>query len=268
MNAAPSDEPGGDEVAAGDADQQRGSRRPLHAILVATAYGLAGVVLSALGGLVAVLLLPWAGEGAMSLPGFVVLFVASYAGMLGAVWLFLRRSGRDASYLDVEWPGVRDVGYGLLGFVGGFAALLAVGWLVSLLDLSTTPNAVLEPGLAGDTTYLLVLIPLVLLVNAPAEELLYRNVVQKSLYGHFSKPGAVVLASAVFAVVHLPAYFNPNLGATGVSLAVVFVGSLVFGWVYARTDNVVVPAVVHGLFNAVQIALLYVYLTADPTLVG
>lgn len=186
--------------------------------------------------------------------------------MVLAVWGYLRLSGRGWSYLDLRRPGVRDLKYVVLGTAGGFAVVTALGALVQALGLPTTPNTILEPALAGDTTFLLVLVPLVLLVNAPVEELVFRNVVQKRLYGAFGKAWAVVVASLVFAVVDLPVYYNPDLLASAVSVAIVFAGSLVFGWVYARTDNLLVPAIVHGLFNAANILLLYVYLTTEPTI--
>jgi membrane protease YdiL (CAAX protease family) len=37
--------------------------------------------------------------------------------------------------------------------------------------------------------------------------------------------------------------------------------SLVLGWVYYRTENLLVPIFVHGAFNAIQFAGLYVRLT-------
>lgn len=234
---------------------------------VAVVVAVAGIVAS---GLATVpVLLAVDPTGAQSLSGFALLFLANYAGMALTVVLYLVVAGRGLSYLDVSLPGVRDLGYVLGGTVAAFLAVATVGALVTLLGLETTPNAVLEPALGGNTDLLLLLVPLVLFVNAPVEELLFRNVVQKRLYGAFSRAPAVVVASAIFAAVHAPAYYdfaNPNLEATAVSIAVIFAGSLVFGWTYARTDNVVVPSAVHGLFNAVQIGLLYVALEQQATL--
>lgn len=71
---------------------------------------------------------------------------------------------------------------------------------------------------------------------------------------------------AIFAVVHVPAYYHPDPAVVASSIGVIFGGSLVFGWVYARTDNLVVPALVHGAFNAIQILLLDALVSTDPTL--
>ncbi|MDX1746625.1 MAG: CPBP family intramembrane glutamic endopeptidase, partial [Halobacteriales archaeon] len=110
---------------------------------------------------------------------------------------------------------------------------------------------------------LLVLVPLSYLVIGPGEELLYRNVVQKSLYGAFSRPGAVIVGSVVFAAVHVFAFSGPGQSALATlnTLAVVFVLSLVLGAVYEQTENVVASALVHGTFDAIAFAATYVQLT-------
>jgi membrane protease YdiL (CAAX protease family) len=239
--------------------------RALRSLLTATVVGLAGVLLSAAASVVGLALSSWNGVGPPSVADVVVLFVAGYVGMLAVVGSYLAATTRDASYLDLAWPDRQDLRHGAAGLVGGVAALLAVGTVAVLLGLPTAPHSLVEPALAGDPAYLLMLVPLVVLVNAPAEELLYRNVVQKTLYGSFSRPTAVVLASAVFTAAHLPAYGGPDPAATGVALTVVFVRSLAFGWTYARTGNVVVPSLVHGLFNAGYLAALYVSLAVVPT---
>lgn len=201
---------------------------------------------------------------AASAGGFAALFVASYVGYALAGAVYLAWSGRGLGYLDVRLPTLGDVGYVVAGIFSVFAAVVVVGLVVTRLGVESTPHNLFEAGM--DPSILLVLLPLVLFVNAPVEELVFRNVVQKRLAENFSQPTAVILASAIFAVVHLPAYFNPMLSATAVSLAVVFVASLVFGTVYARTRNVVVPSVVHGIFNAVQIAAFYLFVSGEETL--
>lgn len=86
-----------------------------------------------------------------------------------------------------------------------------------------------------------------------------RNVVQKRLYGTFSRRGAVVAASVVFTLTHLPAYATPGASALalGVTLARLCCVALVLGAVYERTDSVVASALVHGCFDAVQFGLLF-----------
>ena len=243
-------------------DPTQGSK--LRATVVTTIVAVVGTVLSVLTAIPVVLFLRPGSEMATSPPGFAALFVASYVGYALAGVIYLAWSGRGLGYLDVAIPDRRDLGYVVLGVVGVFGAVMALGVLISLLDTPSTPHNLFEPGM--NPRVLLVLIPLVLFVNAPVEEFVFRNVVQKRLAESFSTPGAIGLASLIFAVVHLPAYYNPDLRATAASLGLVTVAALVFGIVYARTDNIVVPTVVHGVYNAVQIGLFYLFVTGEETI--
>jgi hypothetical protein len=58
----------------------------------------------------------------------------------------------------------------------------------------------------------------------------------------------------VFAAVHVSSYSGEGLLAT---LAVVLLLGGALGVLYEKSGNLVVPAVVHGLFNAVQFAAAY-----------
>jgi len=236
----------------------------LRATLVASGVAVAGTVLSVVTAIPVVLVLQPGSELAVSPLGFAALFVASYVGYALAGVAYLAWTGRGTAYLDIDVPGRRDLGFVVVGIVGVFGAVIALGALISLFDAPSTPHNLFEPGM--NPRVLLVLVPLVLFVNAPVEEFVFRNVVQKRLAETFSTRSAVVLASLVFAVVHLPAYYNPDLRATAVSLALVTVASLVFGYVYAETDNVLVPSAVHGIYNAVQIGLFYLFVTGEQTL--
>jgi membrane protease YdiL (CAAX protease family) len=100
------------------------------------------------------------------------------------------------------------------------------------------------------------LIPLVFLLNAPGEELLFRGVIQKSLREHFGPAAAIVLATATFAPLHIFALIG-SLQAVAVTIAGLFVPGLVFGAVYEYTENVVTPTLTHGLFNATLFASIY-----------
>jgi membrane protease YdiL (CAAX protease family) len=51
-----------------------------------------------------------------------------------------------------------------------------------------------------------------------------------------------------------------TVGATLVSVGLVTAVSLVLGYVYERTDNLVVPAAVHGFYNATLLVVAYVSL--------
>ncbi len=196
-------------------------------------------------------------------------FVLNFLGFFVAGAAYLAYTGRGWAYVDLRTPTLRDWGYAVGGFVAGFALLLTVSLLAQAAGVEPTGSQVVDY-LGGDSTMVLIMIVVVFLFNAPAEEFLFRNVIQKRLYDAFSRMGAVLVTSVIFALVHLPLFTLTDEGtlaeplAIGVSMSVIFVGSVVFGYVYVKTENLFVPTMAHALFNAFQFGLLYLALEFGP----
>ncbi|MXR21382.1 CPBP family intramembrane glutamic endopeptidase, partial [Halobacterium bonnevillei] len=164
--------------------------------------------------------------------------------------------------IDVSRPSKRDAVVAGVGVVAILALHYAMVGVVVFFDLPQTSHGLVEtarehPG---------ILPPLVLLsflAIGPGEELLARNGVQKYLYGAYSRRGAVVAGCLVFTGAHLLAYAGSGAtpGAVLVTLARLFVVSLVLGVTYERTDDLFAPVFVHGAYDAIQFALAYVAFT-------
>lgn len=69
---------------------------------------------------------------------------------------------------------------------------------------------------------------------------------------------AIALSSLVFASIHLWSFSGEGMY---VSLAMVFLLGSVLAVVYEKSGNLLVAAVVHGLFNAVQFLVSYAQAT-------
>jgi len=194
-----------------------------------------------------------------------VLTAFSYLGTVGFVVVYLK--GRDLpwSYVDVSIPTGRD----LLATVGGlFVLLLLLGGITTLVQQLGLPSSdsQIQQRAMENPPLALYFVALSFLVIAPVEELAYRNVVQKYLYEHFTGRSAVVLGAAVFGAVHFSQYQSANPLATLTTLVVIFVLSLFLGYVYYRTENLVVPILVHGAFNGLQFLAVYLQATGQlPT---
>jgi membrane protease YdiL (CAAX protease family) len=188
--------------------------------------------------------------------------VALGAGTLTVAAAYLATSGLDRSYIDARVPTWREWGYVVGGTVLLLAANLGISALFGWLGVESTTHSIVRAA-QDNPEILLVLMPLSYLVVGPGEELLYRNVVQKSLREEYSGAGAVAVASVIFAAVHLPAYADPDGTALALlnTLAIVFALSLILGAVYERTGNLTVSALVHGSFNAVAYAVTYAEIT-------
>lgn len=193
---------------------------------------------------------------------FTLSVVASGIGLVLTTVGYLRFSDKERTFVDLETPVLRDVGYILAGTIGLFVVLTTISVVFQQLGVPSAPSGIEERVReTGQTGALLVLAPLSILVIGPCEELVYRNIIQKRLYDLFPRLQSIFLASVIFAAVHLLQYLNADPLQTLSSLFVVFVLALVLGFLYERTDTLVVPAVVHGLFNAIQFLLLYAEIT-------
>ena len=239
---------------------------PLRSTLVAVGLTILGLLAAEFTTLPALLLDPTLLEspGSASIASRTVMLTLNFVGMALAGAVYLVVTGRGWSYVDLRAPSKRGWIYVVAGIVGILAFYFVVSIVVSVLSLPSSENQVMS-FIEDDPTMVLVMIGIVFFFNAPAEEFLFRNVVQKRLYAAFSRPQAVVVASVIFALVHLPAYalFSESLLATTVPIATVFGGALIFGYLYAETDNLLVPIASHAAFNAFQFGLYYIALRYD-----
>jgi membrane protease YdiL (CAAX protease family) len=184
----------------------------------------------------------------------VLLQGASFGG-LGLLYLKVRDLGFN--FVPFTIPDLRDIGVTVIGLLALLGLLLASSSLISYFGLETAQNQIAEVG-RQNPAVLLLLIPLSFVVVGPGEELLFRGLVQGTLRESFHPVRAIVLASALFASLHL---FSLSGEGRLVYVGLVFVLALVLGGTYEYTGNLTVPAVIHGAYNAVQFASLYLATT-------
>jgi len=153
------------------------------------------------------------------------------------------------SFVPVSVPSVRELGLVVGGLVGIFV-LTAVG-AAALMVLTTTEPAANTAGQTAQNNPEIVpyLIPLVFLLNAPGEELLFRGVIQGRLRERFAAWPAVLLATAAFAPLHIVALVG-SPAAAAMTVTLISIPSVAFGYAYERTGNLLVPILMHALFNS------------------
>lgn len=172
---------------------------------------------------------------------------------------YARYRGLSLSFFRARLPGRRDLLWALGGYVLAFLLVIVIANVLAAVQAPTAERA--DQELLQRPSVLLVMIPLSFLLIGPGEELLFRGVIQGTLRRVFSAPAAIVLASATFAPAHIIS-LQGGIGALAVSISVLFVPGLVFGYVYERTGNLVVPALSHGAYNATLFGLLYLVVTS------
>ncbi|MFB6153028.1 MAG: lysostaphin resistance A-like protein [Halodesulfurarchaeum sp.] len=236
-------------------------------------YAIGSAVMAALGGIVAAFVVTALVGGVIAVlgismapvPQFGLLFLAGAIGLGGTAVVYLRVRGLQLrEYVGARLPTLRELLWAGAGYVGALSLIFAAGIVLTILNIAPeTANQAAKAGLKHPEL-LLWLVPMSFVVIAPAEELLFRGVVQGRLREAFSPQVAITETAALFATVH---YFSltGGSGARFIAIAVLFLPSLVFGYVYERTGNLVVPILIHGAYNATLVLLVYISLKVMKT---
>jgi membrane protease YdiL (CAAX protease family) len=226
----------------------------VRAILVAAGLTVAGILVSLVGGLAFIIPLIILEVDVQSAGPFLALTAVGQVGFLAVGYLYARVSGL---IVYVSRPSLREVAIALAGVLGALVVVTVASAVFAALGL--VPGSVIGDAAFEDSTLLLGLAALSIALVAPAEEFLYRGVIQGRLRWSFGSVGAVVASSVLFGAIHLGNYRGDP--AAVVSGAVVIAcGGLVFGTLYERTRNLAVPIVAHAVYNTLLLVLAFLAL--------
>ncbi len=176
--------------------------------------------------------------------------VGLYLGMaLGVGLVVIKRAG--ASWRDV---GFRPVSVRtLLTMIPVLILLLVANFVISLAlvavfgEIRNPQEEALAPGGRLSQETFLWLFPGVAIVGPIVEEILFRGLLYPYLRTRMRVFVAVVLTAALFSVVHVfPILLLP-----------LFVAGLALTLVTERYDSIIPAIVLHGLFNGLNLAVLY-----------
>ena len=176
-----------------------------------------------------------------------------------AVAVYLKISERT-DLVKARVPGLRDLAATVVGVLLLIAALVAVSYVFSQFGIQTAQNEIERIGSANPEV-MLYMIPLAFLVIGPGEELLFRGAIQGLFRKSYAPVPAIVLSSGLFAVAHITALTAGGLGAKAATISALFALSLILGATYEYTDNVVVPSLVHGAYDAIVFFVIYAQAT-------
>ena len=159
--------------------------------------------------------------------------------------------------LDIRWPlasnpreTLRDLGWVVLGFVALVVISTVTSFVLRQLGFSAGTNQIIR-AVEQSQTLALSMVILSFLAVGPGEETLFRGGVQGVLRRVLQPVPAIIGSSALFGLAHVTAIVASS-GASGIWGYVVstFVLGLVLGSLYEYTDNLLIPIVVHGAYNA------------------
>ena len=258
-----------------DPPEAADERSRLRTVGVAFGLGIAGIlgllVGSTLVGGTVFVVSTLSGWQPSLLVSFVLPFVAGQAlGFVGVGLGYLRWRGMDrtemAAYLGVRRPSVVESVIAVVGPILVIAAVLVVGSIALQFGPEPAQNQGAQTTLENPSI-LPVMIAAMLFVVGPCEEILFRGVIQSRAREALSVVPGILLAAAVFAPAHFVS-LTGGVSAVITSISILFVPTLIFGAVYEYTENLVVVAVMHGLYNSILLTVGYIAITYGPEMEG
>lgn len=229
----------------------RRTRSPVRSVLEAVGLTVVALVISIAAGVAFLVPLFALGYDPGETWVLVGATAAGQVGLLAVAAAYVRRRGVA---VPVESTSLRDLAAVGVGVVAALVTATGLSYALVLLDL--VPDSVIGDAAASDPTFLLALGVLSLVLVAPAEELLFRGAIQGRLRERFGPLPAVAAASLLFGSLHLANYSGSVQSVVAGALLIAAVGA-VFGTLYELTDNLVLPVLVHGLYNAVLLLTSY-----------
>lgn len=157
-------------------------------------------------------------------------------------------------------PDARELALALGGLVGLYAVSIALGALLSAVGLDIAQNQVISAGNRTPALFLL-MVPVTFLFVAPAEELLFRGVVQGLFRRPFGPAVAVAVASALFGFAHWLALLGTDTTSKFVYVIVAALLGLVLGAAYEYSETLAVPVLIHGSYNSIRFLVGYATVT-------
>ncbi|WP_435345294.1 CPBP family intramembrane glutamic endopeptidase [Haloarchaeobius sp. HRN-SO-5] len=186
--------------------------------------------------------------------GLVLLTGVGQLGFLAFGLLYARWHGLRIPF---RAPSMRELAVAVAATVLALALATVFSFVLSLLDL--LPGSVIEEAGTADPTFFLGIALLSIVIVAPAEELLFRGVVQGRLRESFGPFGSVVGSSLLFGSVHL-ANYTGSVPRVLAGILLIAVTGAVLGAIYEWTDNLAVPIVTHAAYNVALSGLAYLTL--------
>jgi membrane protease YdiL (CAAX protease family) len=179
---------------------------------------------------------------AMGLLGFLV---------MGLVYLHWRD---DPTLVGIRRPTGWDIRMILVGFITVAGVLFAAEFLFQFLGFDLADNEAIDQGRQHPELFL-VFIPIQFLVTGPAEELLFRGVIQGLLRRTYGVIPGIALASALFSIAHYSALIGG--GDVLPVFVILFLSGLVLGGLYEYTRTLLVPMLAHALWNTLVFGTQY-----------
>lgn len=123
-----------------------------------------------------------------------------------------------------------------------------------LTGIEPGQNEAVSLGKSKELFYLY-MIPVMILLVGPAEEFIFRGIIQGSITAQINWKIGVISSSILFGMAHVSVAGGGWDGIVYAGVSGSF--GLFLGYYYEKTQNLIVPALSHGIYNSILMILLY-----------
>lgn len=141
-----------------------------------------------------------------------------------------------------------------------YESLLGLGLAVVIIAVMFTVTGFSQdrppiPTVTDTRTALFIVIPTLFFLAGPAEELLFRGVIQSYLGEVSPDLISIGVTTILFTLVHIPTQLWSGAPTVQIILSLVVIAllSVFLGAIYEYADNLWIPSILHGLYNTLVI---------------
>ena len=205
------------------------------------------------GGIIIAFILIGTGNSLIELnfPSAIIMLPINEGLILGITLFFARKQKATLKHLGLKKPNLKIL---FFGFLAALLLIFLAGG-VSLLEeifLGPDPDAqfLIRAILPNNNLQLILLIGISLFLVGPVEELAFRGFIQRGFENSYGNINGLLISSILFGLLHgLNSYY---------SILPVTIVSLFLGYIWQKTGgNTTVTAWIHGIYDAIAIAIAY-----------
>lgn len=187
---------------------------------------------------------------------FIILLAIIYFSMKSDI---IGYNYRDIIHLNLNIK--LNVKWSLITIIALFMSNFVLSLLFYIGDVSIADNAVVEAG-ESDPLFYLYMIPVMILLVGPYEELLFRGIIQGVFRDYFNVKTAIIVTSILFGLVHIPAVGGLTFSAIPYVIVTGFLG-IILGLSYEKSKSILVPSIAHGIYNAILMGVQYYVISSN-----
>jgi len=174
-------------------------------------------------------------------------FIPEFIGIIGILYQLVINRRESFKLLGFNISSLKVYSQGFLTICGVLLTILAVGYLFAKVRIKKDIRS---------KKYLILFVKLFLLNTVAAvftEELVFRGIVQRQLLQYFPPLYAIVVASFIFGIWHIPFIRSLNISNSQIYLYPLGVSLLgvILGFFYYKSQSLIVAGFLHGLWNGI-----------------